>query len=148
MKRPLLALALLLSVSCGAVLSALPTVIAAVTDAMGILGMIEQRAGTVLDRVGADAAMKAQVQAALGKAKAALNAALRASQAADAAGHLDQASADRAFESFKLAYLALLEVVQPLGIVEQGTALGATADASGTVLRVPRPEAFALKVPR
>jgi hypothetical protein len=139
---------LLLLASCGPVLSALPTVITAVVDAMQIIDMIEQHAELVLAQTNADAATKTKVHEAIARARGTLNAALRVAQGAEHAGQLDQASADAAFAAFKEAYLSLLEVVQPLGIREAGDTLSARASISGTTLTVPRPEAFRLQVRR
>lgn len=145
-----LALSLLLLGGCGPVLSALPKVIAAVTDGIQILDMIEQHADLVLLQTNADAPTKAKVHEALTRAKAALNAALRSAQGAEEAGKLDQANADMAFASFKEAYEQLLVVVGPLGVKETGDAnlMSARASTSGNMLMVPRPEALALKVKR
>lgn len=134
--------------ACGPVLSALPKVVAAVTDGLQIIDLIEQHATLVLANTNADAATREKVHDAIVLAKTTLNAALRSAQGAEALGKLDQASADMAFARFKEAYLALLEVVQPLGIRESGTMLGARATVNGTTLSVPRPEAFALQVQR
>jgi hypothetical protein len=149
MRQITIALTLALSlVACAPVLSALPTVISAVVDGVQILDMIAQHADLVLAQTNADAATKAKVHEALARARAALNAALRAAQGAEQAGNLDQASAEAAFAAFKEAYLALLEVVRPLGVRESGDMLSARASFSGTTLMVPRPEAFRLQVKR
>jgi hypothetical protein len=150
LRKPDLVLLLAIALqACAPILSALPTVIAAVTDGMQIVDMIEQHADLALDQTGTDAAIKQRVHEALTRAKAALNAALRAAQGAEQAGKLDQASVDAAFADFKAAYRDLLEVVQPFGIKETGDLrLSARATRTGTTLEVPRPEAFQLSVKR
>ena len=140
--------AFLLLGACAPLLSALPAVIAAVTDGIQIIDMIEAHAGLALDQVKADDPTRKKVHEAITVAKAALNAALRAAQGAEQAGALNQESAEAAFANFKAAYLSLLEVVAPFGVSEAGDTLSARAESSGTTLRVPRPEAFRLQVAR
>lgn len=132
--------------ACGPLLSFLPKVIAAVTDAALIVDMIEQHAQLALTQAGADEPTRRKVYDALARTKAALNAALRAAQAAETAGNLDQASIEMAFAKFKEAYAYLLQVVQPYGISEQGDTLSARAEVSGTTLKVPKPEALTLRL--
>ncbi len=124
------------SVGCAAIVSALPAIIAAVTDSVQILDTIE---AFVANYFGShpDPAHQAKVADALAKCRIALNVALRVANGAQAA---DNAQVDKAFEDFKVAYLDLLGLVKPLG-VHQVDKSGRISAAPG-VLYVPEPLAF------
>ena len=134
--KKIIALVLLLgggTMSCAAVLQALPIVVAAVQDSAMILDVIER---FVHSRPG----KHDEVDAKIAKARAALMAALRTAQGIE---KLDQAKVDAAFADFKAAYMELLVISGPLG-VHSGEKL---ALAPGGLV-VPEPVALTLKIPR
>lgn len=134
-----LSLAILLGAGgCAAVMSFLPTVIAAVSDATMILDQI-QTFVTNYYRDHPDATKEKQAMLALAKARSALIGAQRAAQGAE---KLDQKKIDEAFQDFKVAYQEVLAIVGPLGVTS-GDGLHATEHG----LTVPTPEALNLKVP-
>jgi hypothetical protein len=126
--------------ACATVAAHLPSVIAAVTDGVMVLDTIDRFADAYFSSHGADPRTQAKVDGAIERARAALNAALRAAQGAE---HLTQEQIDAAFADFRAAYAELLALVAPLG-VRQGT--GETLRASPGNLVVPEPLALALKV--
>lgn len=141
MKRITLALALVTTLtlsSCAAVVAHLPTVVAAVTDAMLVLDSIERFVALYFVKH-PDEDKAAKVAAALVRARGALNAALRS---AEGAKQLDQGQVDAAFAEFREAYQALIALVGPLGVQPGGPALRAAPDT----LIVPEPMALSLKL--
>jgi hypothetical protein len=139
----LLALLAVGTSTCGAIVSALPTVIAAVTDAVLILDQIEDFARAFfLAHPNAD--KEKAVARAVGKARAAL---ITAQRAAKGAEKLDQARVDDAFADFRVAYQelrAVLDGVPGLRVQRPG---GPRLAAGPGELVVPEPEALTLKVP-
>lgn len=123
---------------CGAIISALPSIIAAVVDGGQILDAIE---GFVSKWFVAhpDLELQKKVDNALDRCRMALNAALRVAQGAKDA---DEAKVDAAFENFKSAYIELINLVRPLGVLSKGAELRATPTADGKSLEVPEPLAF------
>lgn len=122
---------------CAPLMSALPAVVAAVTDAHQILDAIEDFARRFF-AAKPDPVREQVVLEAVGKTRAALNVALRSAQATQ---KLDQAKVDEAFSDFRVAYQQLLSIVAPLGVREAG----GLAAGPGT-LSVPRPMALTLRV--
>lgn len=133
----LLLTAVLAAPGCAAVVSALPAVVAAVTDAALVVDSIE-RFVTRYFVAKPDPARQKDVEAALARARAALDVALRVAQGAE---KLDQQQVDAAFAEFRLAYEELLVLVKPLG-VSSGEALRATPGG----LAVPEPMALKLRL--
>jgi hypothetical protein len=128
--------------ACAPIMAALPTVIAAVTDAVVILDQIEAFVDAYFAR-NPDPPKQALAAKAIAKTRASLNTALRTSRGTE---ELNQERVDQAFAEFRAAYQDLLVVVGPLGVRPPG-ALTA-APASGEVLEVPEPEALHLSVRR
>lgn len=137
----LLAAALAVPVSsCAAVVSALPTVIAAVQDGMLILDAIDSFVDNVF-KVRPDAELEKKVDVALARTRLALDTALRISRGTE---NLTQAQLDTAFNEFRIAYQDLVALVTPLGV---STGAGDTLRAlPGGGLQVPEPLALRLKV--
>ena len=138
----LILLCLVATPSCAAVLSALPKVVAAVTDAGQIVDSIKDFVDAYFV-AHPDAAKQKLVDAAILKAKESLNLALRT---ANGAQELDQKKVDEAFADFKQAYRELLALVGPLGVRQDGTAAPLKAAPGGDSLTVPEPAALTLKV--
>lgn len=122
---------------CAAVLSALPTVISWVTDAATILDQIDSFAGLFFSQH-PDAETQRYVEVAIAKARASLNAALRATQGGQ---ELSKEQLDKAFEDFRAAYAELLAVVGPIGVKQAGQARYGMS-TNGTELVVPPPLAM------
>ncbi len=129
----------LTSVGCAALISALPTVIAAVTDAAQILDAIEHFVHAYYLQK-PDPVKEAICDKAIAKSRTALNAALRIAQGTE---KLDQAKVDEAFADFKLAYQELLVIVEPLGV--HAAPLGKFMSTPNGLI-VPEPIALHLKV--
>lgn len=126
------------NVGCATVVPALPTVIAAVTDAVMILDGIQN----FVDKYFAakpNPALEEKVGDAMQKTRAALNVALRSAQGAQ---DLDQAKVDDAFKNFRAAYQELMVILGPLGVASAGNTLMAVPGG----LQVPEPMALTLKV--
>ncbi len=141
----MLALSLVSVAACGAIASALPSVVAAVTDAALILDEIER----FVDAYFAsrpDAEGKRQAAQAIGKARSAL---LAANRAATGSQKLDQQQIDAAFSDFRVAYQELTAILDGLRIPGLRVARpGESAlQASPGELAVPPPMALTLKVP-
>lgn len=133
-----LALALVATLpGCGAIISALPHVIAAVVDAVQVLDAIEAFVKRYFVE-NPDPPRELAVGKAIAKARGSLNAALRVAQGTE---KLDQQKVDAAFADFKVAYQELLALVGPLGVKPAGTLA-----ASPNGLTVPTPMALKLKV--
>lgn len=133
-----LACFLCFSASCATIANALPTVIAAVTDAVMILDGIQD----FVERYFAqkpNPELAEKVAEALQKTRSALNVALRTSKGAD---DLNQAKVDEAFQNFRTAYAELMNLVEPLGVASAGDTLSVRPGA----LQVPEPMALSLKV--
>lgn len=142
MKRVALVLALALSISgCATVAATLPTVIAAVTDGVMILDAVQRFVDAYFASHPTNPETKSAVQSAIDKARSSLNVALRTAQGAE---KLDQAKVDEAFASFKAAYVELLAVVGPLGVLSGDANSKMTARPNTLV--VPEPTALTLKV--
>jgi hypothetical protein len=123
--------------ACAQLVSALPAVIAAVTDASQIIDAIEDFAKRFF-AAKPDPEREEVVLEAVAKTRTALNVALRFAQGAES---LDQAKVDQAFADFRVAYQSLLTLTAPLGVREAG----ALAAGPG-MLTVPKPMALTLKV--
>lgn len=131
---------------CAAVLAALPTVIAAVTDAMMILDQIEVWVNAYF-AAHPDKEKQERVVQALGKTRNALVAANRTCSGAE---KLDQAKVDDAFADFKVAYAELVALCGGLPgggfkVAKKGEPLLAATPGG---LTVPEPQALTLKVER
>lgn len=100
---------------CAALASALPDVIAAVTSGAQILDAIESFMSAYFAQH-PDPATQVKVAEAITKARIALNVALNTAKGAKNAN--DQ-QVDQAFDAFKAAYLELLAIVRPFGVVPQ-----------------------------
>jgi hypothetical protein len=125
---------------CAAVLSALPTVIAAVMDAFVILDAIDDFSDRYF-KVHPDPGAQSKIDNAITKARASLNIALRTTQGAQ---DLSDQDIERAFASFRVAYQELLVLVGPIGI--KSTSSGDNAlSASSNQLVVPEPIALGLR---
>lgn len=142
-----IALALLTGPGCAAVVSNLPVVIAAVTDAQMIINSIQTFVDAYFARhPDLDADTKAKIDHAIGVTQSSLQAALRIAQGAE---KLDQAEIDAAFADFKAAYSTLLALIAPLGVSAADTANGGQVLAvlrTSEGLIVPTPLAMTLRV--
>jgi hypothetical protein len=137
-----LVLGLTFTSGCATVASSLPAVIAAVTDGVMVLDSIADFASRYFDNKSAtDPKMAAKVEAAINRARAALNFALRACQGAE---KLSQEQVDEAFAEFRRAYADLLALIEPLGV--RAAAPGAGLRATAVGLAVPEPLALAIRV--
>lgn len=125
---------------CAAFVSALPKVIAAVTDALQVVDAIEDFVKTYF-QIKPNGPLEMKVDAAIKRTKQALNLALRTTNGAD---KLSQDQIDAAFAEFRAAYAELLNLVEPLGVHQKGEILRASPDGGGLV--VPEPMALKLKV--
>lgn len=122
---------------CAAFLSELPTMVAAVSDAVLILETIEKFAGTYFTSH-PDSTSQTKITAALQKARNALMVAEHALSAADEVNH-DQFYA--AIKDFGDAYQELMVLVGPLGVKEASPGL----KAGPNELLVPRPNILGQK---
>jgi hypothetical protein len=141
---PALVLFLVFAISvsgCSMFMSKLPTVISAVTDGMLVLDSIEAFERTYFI-AHPDAARETEVEALISKSRTALDAALRA---ANAAGELDQAQIDAALADFKGFYSDLITLVGPIGVKTSATAT-VRLQATSSGLLVPQPLAFTLRM--
>jgi uncharacterized membrane protein len=121
---------------CAGVTALLPSVIAAVTDGLMVLDTIKNYADRYFSRHTDTPALQAQIDAALTRARLALDAALRATHGAE---KLTQHDVDLAFKEFRDAYMSLLLLVGPIGVSNAADgALRATPDG----LQVPAPLAL------
>ena len=116
MKRKILKVMFLVLVlqmmGCGAVMSMLPTVVAAVIDAVMILDTIEEFTDKYFI-AHPDPSKEAAVSEALQKARTSLDVALRVAQSTE---ELTKGDVIKAFEGFRDAYEKLLVLVGPLGV--------------------------------
>lgn len=124
---------------CAAIVSALPAVISAVTDASLVLSTIESFVNAYFASH-ADAEKQKSVALAITRARTSLDGALRIAHGAE---KLDQAKVDEAFAEFKIAYTELIGMVDSIGI-KSGPQNRMMA-GPGT-LTVPQPLALSLKV--
>ena len=124
----------LVTSGCAALMAALPDVIAAVIDGGHILDAIE--AFLVGQHPSAEDQKK--ISEAIGKARTALNAALRTAQGTQ---DLSDEKIDHAFDEFKVAYMELMSLVRPYG-VRMATLPSARFATSREGLQVPEPMAF------
>lgn len=122
---------------CAAVAGLLPDVIAYVTDGSQILDAIVAFVNNYFV-AHPDPVAQAKFTDAMTKARSALNVALRTAQGAKS---LDDASVDAAFADFKAAYLDLMTLVKPYGVV-QNDLPAAKFTVSKDTLVVPPPLAF------
>lgn len=122
--------------SCAAVMSFLPKVVSIVTDALLIIDQIQSHVDLYF-RARPDADAQEKANAAIGKARAALNALNRTAQGVEAAD--DQRLAE-AFDAFREAYAELLKVVAPFGVATANA--GAFQVATAGTLYVPAPLAM------
>lgn len=124
---------------CAGVVTALPAIIATLVDAGQIIDTID----TFVRQwflAHPDASAQAKVSEALVRARGALNVLLRA---ANGAKDVNDAKVDAAFNEFKIAYIALLELTKPYGVqVAPSTDARMQASSSGDRLTVPQPLAF------
>jgi hypothetical protein len=134
-----LVLALSVGTSCSQLLPLLPTIVAAVQDAALIIDRIERYVDAVF-AAKPDPAAETAVRTALDETRVALSMALRASKGAADLGRDDAVAA---FAEFRQAYVALLKLLKPLGVVEANYATtGEYAAARGAGLVVPTPLAM------
>jgi hypothetical protein len=128
------------SVGCGAIMNALPAIVAAVSDGSMILDQIQAYLDTYF-KTHPDPIAEKKASFAIAKCRAALIAAQRTSAGAQ---KLDQQQIDAAFADFKVAYQELLAIAGPYGVTQEGSTLKASANG----LSVPPPAALTLKVAR
>lgn len=129
-----------LGASCAAVLSALPKVVAAVTDAAQILDAIENFSDRFF-LAAPDEANERKVRASIDRARLALNAALRATQGAE---NLSQDALAAAFADFRAAYKDLLALTEPMGVKQAAPGAEQLMAATPGGLTVPEPMALSL----
>lgn len=141
MKKTLLVsiFSIFLLCGCASILSALPTVIAAVTDAALVLDAIDSFVDKYFEN-NPEPALEMKVEEAMNAARASLNIALRVTNGVD---DLSREDAIAAFSEFKRAYEELLVLVEPLG-VKQALGDQGMLSASKNVLYVPKPLALQL----
>lgn len=140
MKLRALALAAVLALSssgCAAIGAALPGIIAAVTDGAAIIDAIERFVSNYFLSHPDPEAQKRIGEAVL-KCRVALNVALRSAQGAS---KLSDEQVDAAFADFKVAYLELIGLTKPYGVVPAGGNRLRAAPGGG-VLEVPEPMAL------
>jgi len=129
------------SQGCAAIVSALPAVISAVTDASLVLSTIESFVNTYFAQPAhVDLEKQKAVNLAITRARTSLDAALRIAHGAE---KLDQAKVDEAFAEFKIAYTELIGMVDSIGI-KSGPEKRMMAGPN--TLTVPEPLALSLKV--
>jgi len=119
----------------------LPTVIEVITDASLILQTIETFVNAFFAKR-PDPALQQKIADALNKARLTL---VTAGHLADGLSDANDGRVGAAFSDFKAAYVALLDLIVPLG-VRQGGSLQVAPDALGAPagLVVPRPRALTL----
>src|SRR5688500_16867770 len=138
---PLLAFLVMTAPGCAAVVSALPSVIAAVTDAMLILDQIEDFVRRYF-AANPDPAREKKFDVAMTRCRSALVAAQRTAKGAE---KLDQQKVDEAFAEFKVAYrelAALCATIPGLRVQKPGEK---PLTARPGELAVPAPEALTIK---
>lgn len=131
------------SMACAPIVAALPHIIAAVVDAGQIIDTIV----AFVDRYFAshpDPAAQKKVDEAVVKVRGALNVLLRVANGVEDASN---EKVDAAFEQFKQAYLELLGLVKPYGVIPAGAGdreqfPKMSVSAKGDTLTVPDPVAF------
>lgn len=131
----LLAAVLSLTVSCAAVVSYLPTVVAVATDALLVVDQIKAFVDGVFV-IKPDPDLQKRVDQAIARTKTALDAAIRIASGAD---KLTKEQAAEAFADFRVAYQDLIALVAPLGV-----STGETLRATPGGLTVPTPLAIKL----
>jgi hypothetical protein len=122
---------------CAAIQKNLPTVLAYVQDGMLVLDEIARFAPIVF-AAHPNPKLEAEVNAALAKARASLDTALRIAQGT---ADINQAQLDAAFAEFKQAYLDVTGLLGPYGLSVQGTALVARSGPTPSLV-VPEPLAL------
>lgn len=126
---------------CSAIMGNLPAVLAYVQDGQLILSAIESFANAMFT-AGVHPELQKPVATALARAKAALDAALRAGTGVE---KLNQADLDAAFKEFQLAYGDLVNMMSQMpGFGVQGKALKA-APGGGPAGTLTVPEPLAIK---
>lgn len=126
----------------GPIISALPEIIAVVTDATLILDQIEAFVRRFF-AARPDPDKEQAVARALGRARAALVAAQRTAKGAQ---NLDQQKIDEAFADFKVAYRELRGLVDGIPGLRVARAGEPTLSATPGELVVPEPEALTFKL--
>jgi len=124
---------------CATVAANLPAVLAAINDGTLVLETIADFVKNYF-ALNPNKDLEAKIDAAITKARMALDTALRI---ANGAQNIDQAKIDEAFSDFKAAYADLIALIGPLGMKVQGTML--TASSTGGLI-VPEPLALTLKL--
>lgn len=124
--------------ACAPVVSALPHIIAAVVDAGQIIDTIVTFVGKWF-AAHPDPEAQAKVDAAVVKVRGALNVLLRVANGVEDASN---EKVDAAFEQFKQAYLELLALVRPYGVVPNASELSPKMTVEHGTLSVPTPMAF------
>lgn len=137
----ILALSIVAQPGCATVVSKLPVVIGAVTDAMMILDSIEMFIEAYFGRhPEVDEGIQKKTRQAMSRTRSALHVALRIAQGSQ---NLNQAKIDAAFADFKVAYAELLALIAPFGVSSSSDLrMSVTSDS----LRVPEPMALTLKI--
>jgi len=134
-----LALALAIGSGCAQLLPLLPTVVAAVQDAVLIIDRIERYVDMVF-AAAPDSAAETAVRTSLDKTRVALDVALRAAKGTADLGRED---VSMAFAEFQRAYIELLKLLKPLGVVEMNySTTNEYAATKGAGLVVPTPLAM------
>jgi hypothetical protein len=130
----------LAATGCGAVMAALPDVIAIVSSAQPVIEQIVDFADRHF-KAHPNSDLEAKVDAAVAKTRAALAATGHAARGTQGASRADAEAAQREFVE---AYRELLEVTKEIGVRSGEAALKAEPGRSGeALLTVPAPETFA-----
>lgn len=125
---------------CAAVMPLIPQIVSIVTDAMVVMGIIDNAAQEYFrSHPNVDPMVRAKYVQAFQKAMVALNAAQHALRGAE---DLDQKQYDAAFAEFKAAYQELLALLEKQGMMNQQY----LSAAPGEQVYVPTPEALSYKV--
>ncbi len=144
MRRLLFALLLASTTACAALASALPTIVAAVTDGMLILDQIEEHMRLHF-AANPNPGREKAVARALGKCR---NALIAAQRTARGAGELDQQRVDAAFVDFQVAYRELAALVDGVPGLRLQRIGEPPLTAAPDELVVPEPEALTLRIER
>jgi len=125
---------------CAAVMPLIPQIVSVVTDAMVVLGIIDNAVGEYFrSHPDLDPVVRARYVQAFQKAMTALNAAQHALRGAE---DIDQQQYDAAFAEFKAAYQELLALLEKQGMLRQQY----LSASPGTQVYVPTPEALTFRV--
>lgn len=130
------------TLGCAALTAALPTVANVVSDATAILGLIEGVVAAVF-RSSPNPTMQTQIEAGLQRAQLAL---IAGEQALAGISNASAGQIKAAFASFAVAYVDLMRLVAPLGIVPATTI--APAPDGGPLSTPPGPPRLVVPTPQ